>query len=57
MTFNNVLALLLEVIVIPGLWACDGLGLVHIPQAALGASIAVWTLIAQFYYRKAKGGD
>jgi len=57
MTFNNVLALLLEVILIPGLWVCDGLGLIQLPQAALGASIAVWTLIAQFYYRKAKGGD
>jgi hypothetical protein len=55
MNFNNILALLLEVIVIPGLWFVDGLRLINLPEAVLGASIVVWTLIAQFYYRKMRG--
>lgn len=52
MNFNNILALLIDVIIIPGLWFVNGLGLIQLPEAVLGASIVVWTLIAQFYFRK-----
>ena len=55
MNFNNILALLVDVIIIPGLWFCQGLGLIQLPEAVLGASIVVWTLIAQFYFRKRVG--
>lgn len=55
MKFNNILALLVDVIIIPGLWFCDGLRLITLPEAVLGASIVVWTLVAQFYFRKKEG--
>lgn len=54
MTFNNILALLALIILIPGLWFCNGLGVIQLPGEILGATIAVWTLIFQFYYRKLK---
>jgi hypothetical protein len=52
MTFNNILALLTLVAVIPGFWFCNGLGIIHLPGEILGATIAIWTLIFQHYFRK-----
>ena len=52
MNFRNILAIALDVIIIPSLWIVKGLGVIDIPSEALGASIVVWTLIAQFYFRK-----
>lgn len=49
-TFNDSLALIFTV-GIPGLWVLN-----HwyaLPSEAIGASIVVWTLVAQHYYRKA----
>jgi len=43
------------VIVFPGLWALQGLGIVNIPEGVIGATIAIETLIAQFYFRKKEG--
>ncbi len=50
--FNDLLALLMAVIVFPGMWICQGLGYVSIPEGVIGATIAIETLIAQFYFRK-----
>lgn len=50
--FRDLLALLVGVIVFPGLWALQGLGIVAIPEGVIGATIAIETLIAQFYFRK-----
>lgn len=50
---NDLLALLLDVIIIPTFWIMDGLGIVNMNGEVMGATIAVWTLIAQFYFRKA----
>lgn len=55
--FRNLLALLTGVIVFPGLWALNGLGLIALPGEVLGATIAIETLIAQFYFRKKAEGE
>ena len=52
MNFRNILAVLVEVIVIPLLWILNGWGIINLPDMVLGATIPVWTLIAQFYFRK-----
>ena len=52
--FNDTLALLVMVFVIPGMWIAQGVGVMNLPEGAMGASIALETLIAQFYFRKAK---
>ncbi len=51
--FRDLLALLIAVLVFPGLWVCQGKGIVNIPEGVIGATIAIETLIAQFYFRKA----
>lgn len=53
--FNDVLALLLMVFVVPGIWVAIGLGCLEVPDVIVGATIPVWTLIAQYYFRKARG--
>jgi len=53
-TFRDGLALIL-LVGIPILWVLAGT-VVSLPEAALGATIVVWTLIAQFYWRK-RGRD
>ena len=50
---RDLLSILLGVIVIPGLWVIHGLAIVNIPEVVLGATVAIETLIAQFYWRKA----
>jgi hypothetical protein len=52
-TFNDFLAILAMIIVFPGLWICQGRGLINLPEGIIGATIAIETLIAQFYFRKA----
>ena len=49
-TWNDRLSLLL-LAGIPLLWIVNRW--VNIPREAVGATIAVWTLVAQFYFRKA----
>ena len=51
--FRNLLALLVAVIVFPAIWIGQGLGMLVLPGEILGATIAIETLIAQFYWRKA----
>jgi len=54
--FRNLLALLIAVIVFPSIWVLQGLGMLNLPGEVIGMTIAVETLIAQFYWRK-KGQD
>ncbi len=55
--FRNLLALLLIVLVFPALWALQGLGILNIPEGVIGATIAIETLVAQFYFRKVPAGE
>ena len=50
--FNNLLALLLGVVIIPLIWLLDGMGIIDVAGQVQGATIVVWTLIAQYYFRK-----
>ena len=50
---RDLLSILLGVIVIPGLWVVHGFGLIQVPEVVLGATVAIETLVAQFYFRKA----
>jgi len=55
-TFRDRLAALL----IPGLpilWVIAGTTAVDLPGEALGATIAMWTLCIQFYFRKKTEGE
>jgi len=52
--YNDLLSLLIMVIIFPGLWILQGRGIVNIPEGVIGATIAIETLIAQFYFRKAQ---
>ena len=53
---NELLALLVTVLVFPVLWVLDGCGVISLPGEVLGATIAAFTLIVQYYFRK-KAGD
>ena len=57
MTINNILAIILLSLVIPGLWVSQALGLLNLAPEVTGALIATWTLIVQYYFRKKPGGN
>jgi hypothetical protein len=50
--FRDLLAILIGVVVFPASWILQGFGVVVIPEGVIGATIAIETLIAQFYFRK-----
>jgi len=50
---RDLLAILLGVVMIPGIWLLQGLGWTQLPESVLGATIVIETMIAQFYFRKA----
>ena len=52
--FRDVLAILLGIVVIPSVWMLQGFGLLTLAGEVVGATIAIETLIAQFYFRKAQ---
>jgi hypothetical protein len=52
--FNDFLALLMMVVVFPVLWILQGKGILNIPEGVIGATIAIETMIAQYYFRKSK---
>lgn len=52
MNFRNILAVLAFIGVIPAIWIMDAAGVISLRPEVLGALIPVWTLIAQFYFRK-----
>jgi hypothetical protein len=49
---NDLLALLILVLVFPGLWILDGREIITLPGEVMGATIAGETLILQYYFRK-----
>jgi hypothetical protein len=49
---NDLLALLIAVVIIPAFWILDGLKVLEVNGEVLGATIATWTLIVQYYFRK-----
>ena len=52
--FNDLLCLLILAFLF-ALWFLDGLKTITLNPEVLGASIAFFTIVGQFYYRKAKG--
>lgn len=54
--FNDVLALLTLIVIIPGLWIGVGCGAFDLPGEIIGATIMGWTLVLQYYFRKKKTG-
>jgi hypothetical protein len=50
--WNDILSLIL-VFMIPGLWIAQGCGKITLPTEVTGALIVTWTLVIQFYFRKA----
>lgn len=54
MNFNDGLALIL-VLLTALLWGLDALHYLELHEAVRGALIVTWTLVVQFYFRKAKG--
>jgi hypothetical protein len=54
---NNILALMMLIVVFPILWILDGSGIIKLPGEVLGATIAAFTLIIQFYFRKRSSSE
>jgi hypothetical protein len=52
MRFNEGLAIMLFTI-IPALWVMQGMGYIKLPAEVMGALIVTWTLIIQYFFRKA----
>lgn len=50
--FNEVLAVLLGVLVLPGIWIGLGFGMISLPGEVVGATISIETLIANYFFRK-----
>ena len=51
--FNDAFAVLL-VVLIAALWVVQGLGYLNLAGEVVGATIVVFTLVAQHYFRKVK---
>ena len=49
---NDIIALALLIIIIPGLWLLDGRGVITLNEQVMGATILGWGLILQYYFRK-----
>ena len=54
---RDLLSILLGVVVLPGIWVLQGLGWMQLPGEVIGATIAIETLIANFYFRKKAEGE
>ena len=52
MKVREILALVGFLGVIPALWVLHGMGVIKLPGEVVGATISVWTLMGQFYFRK-----
>lgn len=50
---NDLIALLLLLVVIPALWIMQGLGWLTMPGEVIGATIMGFTLLLQYYFRRA----
>ncbi len=53
-TWNDVLALTFGLVIL-GIWTLGGTHIINLPDIVLGATISCFTLIVQFYFRKAQG--
>jgi len=49
---NDILAILVLVIIIPGLWIGIGLGKLTVAGEITGATIMAWGLVLQYYFRR-----
>jgi len=49
---NDILAILVLTIIIPGLWITMGLGLITLGGEITGATIMAWGLVLQYYFRR-----
>nr|BEL00736.1 hypothetical protein DMOBY_05890 [Dehalococcoides mccartyi] len=52
MKFNDVLAFLLALVIIPGLWLAQGVDLMVLPGEVNGVLISGFMLVIQYYFRK-----
>ena len=52
-TWNDVLALVFGLVILT-LWTLAGTCIIDLPDIILGATISAFTLIIQFYFRKAQ---
>jgi hypothetical protein len=52
-SFNDLLALIL-IFLIPAIWIAQGCGKITMPTEVNGGLLVTWTLIIQYYFRKAK---
>ena len=50
--FNDLLALCILVVIIPGIWITLGCGLLTLPGEIVGATIVGWSLVLQYYFRR-----
>ncbi len=50
--FRDVLAIMVGVVVFPGMWLLAGFGVAHFPENIIGATLVLEPLIIQFYFRK-----
>lgn len=51
--FRDLMAFFVGGLVIPGIWIAQGMGILDLAGVEiLGATVAIETLIAQFYFRK-----
>ena len=51
---NDVIALFLLLIIIPGMWTADARGVIILKEAIQTATIMGWTLVLQYYFRRRK---
>ena len=49
---NDLIALILLVVIIPGMWIVDGMKAIDLNGEVRGATIMGFTLILQYYFRK-----
>ena len=53
--FRDWLAIFIAVVIFPLVWILQGYGTINISESVIGVTIAIETLIAQFYFRKSNG--
>jgi hypothetical protein len=53
---NDLIALLTLTLILPGLWILNGRGIIQLTGEVIGATIAAFTLIIQYYFRKKPSG-
>jgi len=49
---NDILALLILIFIIPGIWLLTGWEIITLPGEIIGATIMAWGLVLQYYFRR-----